>query len=281
MAIPVPQPFYDFGGIINAVMDPLLIFGLGPFPRMELAGAALATVLAWAGGSLGVLFLLYKRQLAAFCWPGREMVRHWRALLVIGLPAAGANMMTPLAMAALTAMVARFGPTAVAAYGVGSRLESLSTMVVLALSMSLPPFISQNMGAGQYERVREAYRTVVRFVLGWQGFLYLLLLALAFPISWVFGKDPKVAELIRLFIFIVPLGYGLQGVVILTNSSFNAIHQPAKALSMSVIRFFVAAVPLAYLGGWLWGLPGFFGGVVLANLITATVAYRWFTRETA
>ncbi|MED5524308.1 MAG: MATE family efflux transporter [Pseudomonadota bacterium] len=276
-----PSRFMVLGGIINAVMDPVLIFGLGPFPRMELAGAALATVLAWLGGSVGVLFMLYKRQLAQFCLPGLAMVRHWRSLLVIGLPAAGANMMTPLAMAALTAMVAQFGPAAVAAYGVGSRLESLSTLVVLALSMSLPPFISQNMGAGQLERVRSAYKGVVRFVLGWQGLFYVALLVLAFPISWVFGKDPKVAEYIRLFIFIVPLGYGLQGVVILTNSSFNAIHRPAKALTMSVLRFFAAAVPLAWLGGHFLGLPGFFAGVVLANLISATIAYRWFTKETA
>lgn len=276
-----PSRFMMLGGIINAVMDPLLIFGWGPFPRLELMGAALATVLAWLGGSVGVLILLYKRDLARFCLPGREMVRHWRSLLVIGLPAAGANMMTPLAMAALTAMVASYGPAAVAAFGVGTRLESMATLVVLALSMTLPPFVSQNMGAGQLQRVQAAYSGVVRFVLGWQGLLYLVLLALAFPISWVFGKDPKVAELIRLFIFIVPLGYGLQGVVILTNSSFNAIHRPAKALMLSTLRFFVAAVPLAWLGGQLFGLPGFFGGVVLANLLTASIAYRWFTKETA
>ena len=274
-----PSRFMMLGGLINAVMDPLLIFGLGPFPAMGLKGAAVATVLAWLGGSVGVLWLLYRRHLARLALPGPVMFADWRRLLRIGLPAAGANIMTPLAMGALTAMVAHFGPAAVAAFGVGSRLESMAILVVLALSMSLPPMISQNMGAARMDRVRQAYRLVVRFVLVWQGGLYVLLLLLAWPLSILFGKDPTVASLIRLFIFIVPLGYGLQGVVILTNSSFNALHQPGRALGLSILRFFGSKVPLAFAGGWLFGLPGFFVGMVVANAFSATVAYRWFTRE--
>ncbi|WP_341503656.1 MATE family efflux transporter [Gallaecimonas sp. GXIMD4217] len=278
-----PSRFMMLGGLINAVLDPLLIFGIGPFPRLELFGAALATVLAWVGGAFGVLFILYvRRKLATFAWPSPIMVLHyWKSLLAIGLPAAGANMMTPLAMAVMTAIVADYGAAAVGAFGVGTRLESLASMVVLALSMTLPPFVSQNFGAEQMERVRLAYRKVMRFILGWQLALYGLMLVLAWPISLLFGKDAQVAELIRLFIYIVPLGYGLQGVVILTNSSFNAMHWPGKALALSALRFFAAYVPIAWLGGQFFGLTGLFAGMVVANLITALVAYRWFNKETA
>ncbi len=278
-----PSRFMMLGGLINAVLDPLLIFGIGPFPRLELFGAALATVLAWVGGAFGVLFILYvRRRLAAFAWPSMTMARrYWRSLLVIGMPAAGANMMTPLAMAVMTAIVADYGAAAVGAFGVGTRLESLATMVVLALSMTLPPFMSQNFGADQMERVRLAYKKVMRFVLGWQLVLYVLLLLLAWPISLLFGKDDSVAELIRLFIYIVPMGYGLQGVVILTNSSFNALHWPGKALVLSAVRFFGTFIPMAWLGGHWFGLEGLFAGMVVANILTALVAYRWFIKETA
>ena len=83
-------------------------------------------------------------------------------------------------------------------------------------------------------------------------------------------------ELIQLFLIIVPLGYGLQGVVILTNSSFNAIHRPMSALGLSIIRLFVVVVPFAFLGSYLDGLRGLFVSAVLANLVVASVAYLWF-----
>ena len=101
--------------------------------------------------------------------------------------------------------------------------------VVLALSMTLPPFVSQNLGAGKLERVKTGYQLCIRFVLGWQFAVYLLLSAGAWWIALWFSDDPEVISLIRSFIWILPLGYGLQGIVILTNSSFNALHLPMRA----------------------------------------------------
>lgn len=83
----------------------------------------------------------------------------------------------------------------------------------------------------------------VRAVLIIQLLMYGLLIALAPMIAAVFTNDPEVAELIRLFIYVMPLGYGAQGVIILTNSSLNALHLPMSALSLSVIRLFVMFVP--------------------------------------
>jgi len=97
-----------------------------------------------------------------------------------------------------------------------------------------------------------------------------------FHLRAIFTDDPKVEELIQLFLIIVPLGYGLQGVVILTNSSFNAIHRPMSALGLSIIRLFVVVVPFAFLGSYLDGLRGLFVSAVLANLVVASVAYLWF-----
>ena len=158
-------------------------------------------------------------------WRGlfAELLTDGRELMRIALPAALANIMTPLAMVLLTGMVARFGPEAVAAYGVGSRLESIACLLVLSLSMTLPPFISQNWAAGQLARVRRAYRGAVQMVLGWQLLIYLLLVLLASSIAAAFSAAPQVQQLIRYYLWILPLGYGLQGVVILTNSAFNAL----------------------------------------------------------
>jgi Na+-driven multidrug efflux pump len=187
-------------------------------------------------------------------------------------------MLTPLAMAVLTAIMASYGPEAVAAFGVGSRIESLACLVILALSMTLPPVISQNFGAAKFQRVRDAYQLCCRFVLLWQALLYLVLAALAYPIAAVFTDNPQVAQLVRWFIWILPLAYGFQGIIILTNSSFNALHLPANAVLLSLFRLFVCYVPLAWLGGILFGVVGVFIGCIMANFVTAAVAYNWYNR---
>ena len=157
--------------------------------------------------------------------------------------------------------------------------ESIASLVVLALSMTLPPFISQNFGAGKIERVREAYQKTLQFVLIWQLLIYLLLLAVGHWIALAFASESQVRELISLFIYILPLSYGLQGVIILTNSSFNALHRPMNALVLSVIRLFVFYVPIAYVGSLIADLSGLFIGAAMGNLFTAVVAYLWFTHE--
>ncbi len=144
--------------------------------------------------------------------------------------------------------------------------------------MTLPPFISQNFGAKHYQRVSDAYTQTLKFVLGFQFAVYLLLVLSAYYISHTFGNEPAVVETIQLFIYIMPLGYGLQGVIILTNSSFNALHKPMNALILSVIRLFIFYVPIAYIGSQLAGLPGLFAGAALGNLFTAAIAYNWFKK---
>ncbi len=147
------------------------------------------------------------------------------------------------------------------------------------MSMTLPPFISQNFGAGKMERVAEGYKTSIKFVLLWQVLIYLILIAIAPFIANAFAKEQAVADIIRLFIWILPLGYGLQGVIILTNSSFNALHKPMTALTLSIVRLFICYVPLAYLGSILYGLEGFFIGALLGNMVMAGISYRSFSKQ--
>lgn len=276
----IPSLVMASGGVVNAVLDPILIFGLGPIPALEMQGAAIATVISWLSGFVFIIYWLsVKRGMLTQCFiPWQQFIGICRKIMKIGLPAAGANMLTPLAMAVLIAIMATHSPEAVAAFGVGARIESIACLVVLALSMTLPPVISQNFGASQFARVKAAYQLCCRFVLCWQAAVYLLLAALAYPLASVFTDNPHVAEYLRWFIWIMPIAYGLQGVIILTNSSFNALHLPAKAVVLSVIRLFIFYVPLGWFGGVLFGVAGVFLGCVLANLLTATIAYYWYNR---
>ena len=275
----IPSIVMALGGLINAIFDPILIFGLGPVPAMGIQGAAAATLIAWLVTTGYILYLLIKRHLILPRLLNWEEFRFTTPkILRIGLPAAGANMLTPIAGGILTAIVATFGTEAVAAWGVGSRIESIASIVVLALSMTLPPFISQNFGADKIARVSQAYCFTMRFVMFWQFGVALLMMLISPFIASIFAEEEEVAKLLQLFLFIVPLGYGLQGIIILTNSSLNALHKPMAALILSVLRLFVFFVPISYLGSHLYHLDGMFWGGVIANLCTAAVAYIWFTK---
>lgn len=279
-----PSLIMASGGLANAIFDPILIFGWGPIPAMGIEGAALASVISWFSGVILVFWLLSRKQLIRVrIETTRGLFREWldaaRAILKIGLPAAGANILTPLAMSVMTAIIASYGAAAVAAFGVGTRLESLASIIILALSMSLPPLISQNFGANRVDRVREAYGKALKAVFAIQLVIYAAMAITAPWIAMAFAKEQEVARIVELFIYIMPIGYGFQGWIILSNSSFNAIHKPMRALGLSVIRLFVFFVPLSYLGSLLADLHGLFIGGVVANIITAAIAYLWFTRE--
>src|SRR5690554_526358 len=267
-------------GLINAVFDPLLIFGWGPVPAMGMQGAALASLASWMV-AVGWLFhvLVIRRGLISPSLPSLKVFRgSSREMLKIGIPASGANMLTPVAAGIMTAIVATYGETAVAAFGVGSRLESIACLVILALSMTLPPLVSQNFGAGRLDRVEEACRLAMRFIFGWQLVIYAILVAFGAPIARVFTQNPEVASIIQLYLWIVPLSYSFQGIVILCNSALNALHRPMIALYLSIARFFVFYVPLAWLGSVLYGLPGFFVGALLGNIATALVSWVSFKK---
>lgn len=276
-----PSIIMAAGGAINAALDPILIFGYLGFPALGIKGAAIATCIAWAVCVVWIIYLLaVKRGLMEprlLSWT--EFKPAVKGVLTIGLPAAGSNMLTPISATILTTIVATYGTQAVAAWGVGSRIESIASIVVLALSMSLPPFISQNFGAMQFSRIHQSYKLCVKFVIVWQLLVFILIALLAPYIASVFADEQSVAEQITLFLLIVPMGYGLQGIIILTNSSFNAMHRPIAAVWLSLIRLFVCYVPITALGSYWYGLEGIFWGCVIANVIAAAVSFYWFNRE--
>ncbi|MBB3183183.1 putative MATE family efflux protein [Halomonas fontilapidosi] len=266
----------------NVLLDWWLIFGIGPFPALGVSGAALATVLSW-GLMAGVLVVQRElRQLfdlAGLTWQG--LAASWRELGRIAGPAALTSVFTPIALGLITRIVAGHGHDAVAGYGVGTRIEAISQIAVLALSMTLSPLVSQNAGAGQLDRVRRAILGCFVFVLAWQLLVWALLQLLAPWLVAGYAEREAVGEVLRHFLWLVPLGLGAQGVVILAVSSFNALHRPARAMRLSVIRLFALTVPLAWLGGRLAGSTGIFAGILAANLLVALLAWWQIRSELA
>lgn len=275
-----PSMIMAVGGFINAALDPLLIFGWGPFPALGIQGASIATMIAWFLSSLYILHLLAVKRKLILPRPLKlaEFGEACRGVLKIGIPAAGSNMITPMANGVMTAIVAQYGSAAVATWGVGNRLESIANIVPLSLSMTLPPLISQNFGAERIDRVKQAYMMTVKFVLVWQLAVFALMWATSPYIASAFAQDAAVEKLIILFLAIVPIGYGLQGIVVLTNSSLNAMHRPMGALMLSIVRFFVIFVPVCYVGSLMFNLTGIFWGSVVSYIVMGAISFFCFNR---
>ena len=270
-----PATIMVIAGIVNIVLDPFLIFGIGPFPRLELQGAALATVVSWGVTFTASLWILGKREgmIRLPIFDPKQTFDSWKQILHIGIPAAGTNMMEPLSMAVITRMISEYGKETVAAFGVGGRLEALSLIGIWALSMAMTPFVGQNFGAGNSDRIRGALRFGVKFSLVWGGVVFTVLYLLSGIIAPIFNDNKAVIASVILFLQIIPISYAMYGISTLVNSTFNALGKPLQASLVIILHLFVFVLPLAYLGSKVYGLKGIFVGIAVGNAAVGIIAY--------
>ncbi|MGE0789201.1 MAG: MATE family efflux transporter [Sandaracinaceae bacterium] len=270
-------------GLVNAVIDPAFIFGFGPIPAMGLRGAALATILSYVVAVIGGLYILGAREkMLSFEIPsGSAVLASWKAILHIGIPAAGTNLLTPLAAGAVTRIVASHGPDAVAAYGVGTRVEGLSMIGVFAMTAALTPFVGQNHGAKNGPRIKGALSFVTKASILWGLSVALILAVIADPIARIFNDDAEVVRSTVAYLRLVPLSYAPYGVALLVASFFNALNMPLKSTALAALRLLVFAIPLAWIGSELYGLEGVFLGIAAANLTMGAIAGLYARKELA
>lgn len=267
---------------VNLVADPILIFGLGPVPALGLRGAALGNVAAWSVLCGAALWKMRRVGLLETAEPPRlrPFLASARAILHVGVPAAATNAIIPLSVTLIVGILAGFGAEAVAGLGVATRVEALAMIAFLALSAIVNPFVAANVGAGRPERVVEAVRLLQRFCLAWGAVLALVLWLLAPWIAARFTDDPRVIDVVRRYLTLVPISYGAAGILMLTNAAFNGLGRPMAATALSALRMFAVNVPVAWLGARLLGVPGVFLGIALANVLVGALAASWMRQAT-
>jgi len=266
--------------LMNAILDPLLIFGIGPFPRLELAGAALATITSRTVTMLISLYvLIHREKMVCFIRPSlKQLSRSWQSILYIGLPAGATNVVTPVGMGILTRMLSGYGPEIVAAFGIGARIDMFSLTVIMALATALSPFVGQNLGAGKYNRVRHSIAISQRFSLIWGFGMAVVLFLFGRFIATQFNENLMVIEAVQTYLWIVPIGYGIQGIFILSTRSMNVLHRPLPAAGMNVWRIFGCFIPLAVIGKTVWEFQGIFLANPITNLLSGCIACFWLKR---
>jgi putative MATE family efflux protein len=255
--------------LINLAIAPVLIFGLFGFPRLEVTGAAIATLIAYGfGAALAIYIVAFKKRLIAMDGLHLDKFKDsMRRLLVIAIPASLGTIINPAMNTILTALIARHGPEGVAAFGVASRIEAFAMIAVIALSLGMAPLVGQNWGAGRIDRVHESIRLSMLYNFIWCLFVAAVLGIFAYQVGGFFTDDPAILHYTALYFWIVPVTYAFSNLVYGWSSAFNAMGAPQRAFAMIATKSFGLTVPAAFIAGHYYGIDGIFFAIAIVNVL--------------
>ncbi|MBF9001823.1 MATE family efflux transporter [Vibrio nitrifigilis] len=273
-----PAKIMIFSGAINGGLDPLLIFGYGPFPELGIKGAAISSGISWVVALICTFYILIKRDKLIALPNLKQLPTDWIQVLKIGTPAALSIAMTPISGALLMKILSSHGTAAVAGYGAAQRIESILLLVIMSLTSVLTPFIAQNLGAKNPQRSFAGLFMGMRFSIVFQILVFIMMVPLSTPLAALFSHDQAVEQTLWHYLLIVPLSYGFQGVVMMLISALNALHQPNKAFVWSFLRLFVFTLPFAWFGSLWYGVEGLFFGIALGNAFGGLFGYLYALR---
>jgi putative MATE family efflux protein len=269
-----------YGGLVNAVLDPILIFGLD----LELTGAAIASVCARVVIASTALIPIIRHHGGFSCPNFGEIRMDFKPILMLAFPAILTQLATPIGQAYVTRAMAEFGEEAVAGMAIVARLTPVAFGVIFALSGAVGPIIGQNFGAQNPTRVRLAYRDALIFTALVVGGVSLVLFLLRGPIAGLFQAEGVSLQLVFLFCGPLALAFFFNGLIFVSNATFNNLGHPFYSTIVNWGRHTVGTIVpiliLAPMFGAAGVLIGQAAGGVVFGVVSAILALR-VMRQTA
>jgi putative MATE family efflux protein len=266
---------------LNLVLDPILIYGLGPIPRLEVAGAALATVIAQGVAAAIYLRLAGKHPSlpVARSLPGSPV--RLGSILRVGLPAATIALLFSAVYVAFGASAGRFGPAALAVVGMVQRLEAIEFLVAVAIGLAGSTLVGQNLGAGRPERAVAAIKTGMRWITVFAGSFSILIVLFPHLFLAVFTSDPEAIRIGTPYLRVIALCAVMNGLeIVVAESVLGSGH--TLAVSTIFASFSLVRLPLAFLvpewGGI--GVMGIAWVITITCVIRSVVILAWAGRGT-
>ena len=265
---------------LHIILDPLLIFGIGPFPRMGTNGAALATFLSQGTGAVIYGFLIIRGKLRF----GFSLLPKFnldfsivQKILKIGLPLSASGILFIVVYIFLNKVTATFGTVAIAALGIGNRMESLSFLTCFGFSQAAAALVGQNLGAGKPERAEKCAWRTVHIVVLITGFISIMFFLFPRWISSFFISDPKVVTIAIDYLRILALSQVFMALEIVLEGSFSGAGNTIPPMSVSIPGSLLR-VPLAYLIAIFWGVGvnGVWWAITLTTIAKGTTLAFWF-----
>jgi len=240
---------------LNIVLAPLLIFGIGPWPKLGVTGAALATFISiLIADVLMIIYFEKKYHYVRFRLPlFRPQTKIWKRMLGIGVPAGTEFLLIFVYILLIYAIIRGFGPEAQAGFGIGVRVMQSLFLPVMALSFAVAPVVGQNFGGRRADRVRHSVYSAI----GIASLLMVMLALIAFLASTglirFFSRDPKVIAFGSEYLRIISFNFISSGIVFTTSSVFQGIGNTLPPLFASLTRLVLFAVPALIISR----MPGF------------------------
>ena len=273
------------GLVTNMILDPVLILGPGPFPKLGVVGAAIATVTAQAIVMmmmiLGVIIQKKENVLKGIRLTAKIPKEYLGGLCGIGIPTAIQGMAYCAISMVLTRMVSAYGAEAVATQRVGGQIESISWNTADGFAAALNAFIAQNYGAGKMERVRKGYRASLWTVGIWGLLISFVFICFPQAIADIFFHEPKAVATAVGYLVIIGFSEAFMCVELTTVGALSGLGR-TRLCSIISITFTSARIPLAIILGGLIGLSGIWWALSITSIIKGiifTCTFLWITRK--
>ncbi|MBX3702309.1 MAG: MATE family efflux transporter [Steroidobacteraceae bacterium] len=240
--------------LLNAILAPVLIAGIGTGRPLGVAGAGLASTIAVAAGT--VMLVAYFHRLEKYVqfrralWKPRMLV--WARMVNIGAPAGGEFAMMFLLMAVIYWVIRDFGAAAQAGFGLGTRLMQSIFLPAMAIAFATGPVAGQNYGAKQFARVRETLRSAVTMSV---AIMIVLTLLCQWRPDWLvrgFTQDPAVIEVASHFLRLISWNFAASGIIFTCSGVFQGLGHTWPALGSSASRLLTFMLPALWLSTQPW-----------------------------
>ena len=255
-------------GVVAMFIDPLLILSMG----MGVEGAAWGIVISRGFSAfLGLYFVIKVHNLYAA--PKAEFIAKWsRPFFIVAVPAVMTQLASPFGNYLMTKMISGFGDNAVAGWAVLGRVVMLTFGGVFALSGAIGGIVGQNYGAGQFDRVREAYRDALIFSTAYVCVAWAILASMTNIIISVFRLGAEAAEVLSAFTYVGAGGFVFAGALFVSNASFNNLGRPLYSTAFNWIKDGALIWPVCLFFGGFYGAKGVVYGQAVAWAIAGTIA---------
>jgi putative MATE family efflux protein len=275
--------------VANVALDPLLIFGVGPFPELGVEGAAIATVVARGSAMLVGIAIMLRGAHGIRIRP-RQMVPdigYSRRLLRIGIPASIENTGRAISVNAVLVIVTLFSTSVVASFGVGIRVFSMVFMPAIAVDRGVEAMTGQNIGAGREDRVVATNRFAAKASFLILSALGVLTFAFAPEIIRLFDDSPAVVAEGATFLRWIAPTFGFVGILRAYSGGFRGAGKTLTAATIAVVLFGFLRLPIAYVASqglvpldiWLFGSrtpSGIWFAFAISGVVAGVVAAVWF-----
>jgi putative MATE family efflux protein len=234
---------------LNTVLDPCLMFGAVGFPKLGLNGTAFASIISQTAAVIGLMVYIPRyRPAVSPNWRRLRINRHTAWLLIrIGFPSMIQQSVVSVSMLFIVTFVSAFGADADAAFGAALRIDQVAFLPALTIGIAVSTLSGQNIGALQYQRVREVFRWGLMISGGISLAISILTMSFPYPFLRIFLNDPRVIEIGVGYLRIVGVTYTLYAVMFVSNGVINGSGHTVPSTLITMINLWGVRVPLASL----------------------------------